>query len=90
MYSHIKKNTSRPIKMSNYYFSIKKKKKPCSNGILSVDPRVRKEVPQGEAKIVLDKSNLLMLSRERNIDEQNITTRIKEVTYGEGVRGVIK
>lgn len=51
---------------------------------------MRKELPQGEAKIVLDKSNLLMLSRERNIDEQNITTRIKEVTYGEGVRGVIK
>lgn len=39
-------------------------------------------MPQTEAKIASDKTNLPMLSKERNIDEQNITTHIKEVTYG--------
>lgn len=39
-------------------------------------------MPQIEAKIASDKTNLPMLSKERNIDKQNITTHIKEVTYG--------
>ena len=57
---------------------------------LAITVRVWKELPQIEAKIVSDKTNLPMLSKERNIDEQTITTHIKEVTYGPQGDKVIK